>query len=226
MESIDAFDGDIPVAWIIHNIGPACTYGTPEKAFKKLTEGPKAKPSYSKEFMKTWVEKNIRNASFNSIAMMWVDAAIRQELTNYSRLIRKPASKIKEEKAGIGKKEIFLDLSQPISEDGNTTLADTLYIPTDEKSEMIEENEYEFLHDTIKKLFTGVKLRDRRIVLKRFGVGYIRPMQPKEISQTEHISVARVSQIINLTMEKMRSNADEMGIDKQDIYEFFSGEAY
>ena len=71
------------------------------------------------------------------------------------------------------------------------------------------------------KLFIGVKLRDRRIVMKRFGIGYLRPLQPKEISEMEHISVARVSQIINIAMEKMRQNAENLGVDKEDLYRMF-----
>ena len=226
IEDIGNFEGPVPISWIDARILPACEYGSPRKQFDKMFRGPKAKTEYPKDVLIKWVEKNIKNASFNSIAMMWVEAFIRQELTNNSRLIRKPAAKIKEEKEGKSKKEVIIDITQPISEDGNTTFVDTLYIPDDSKSEMEQENEYEYLHDVISKLFAGVKLRDRRIVLKRFGVGYIRPMQPKEISETEHISVARVSQIINITMERMRQNAEDCGIDKEELYEMFNPTEY
>jgi DNA-directed RNA polymerase sigma subunit (sigma70/sigma32) len=153
--------------------------------------------------------------------MMWVTAFIRQELNNNSRLIRKPASEIRKEKTGESKKEIILDITQPISEDGNTTMADTLWIPDDTESDMEIEDRYEYLHDLISKLFVGIKLRDRRIVMKRFGIGYIRPLQPKEISEMENVSVARVSQIINLAMEKMRQNAEELGVDRNELYKLF-----
>lgn len=86
------------------------------------------------------------------------------------------------------------------------------------------EDQYEYIHDVIKKLFVGIKLRDRRIVMKRFGIGYLRPLQPKEIADMEHISVARVSQIINIAMEKMRENAETLGIDKNDLYHMFESE--
>lgn len=226
IEDINNYDGDLPASWVDARILPACEYGNPRKQFDKAFRGPKAKPTYTKEFLIKWVEKNIKNASFNSIAMMWVEAFIRQELTNNSRLIRKPVAQIKLEREGKAKKEVYLDINQPVSEDGNTTLVDTLYIPDDTKSEMEQENEYDYLHDVFTRLFEGVKLRDRRIVLKRFGVGYIRPMQPKEISETEHISVARVSQIINITMDKMRQNAEDCGLDKEQLYELFNPTEY
>ena len=57
--------------------------------------------------------------------------------------------------------------------------------------------------------------------MKRFGIGYIRPLQPKEISEMENVSVARVSQIINLAMEKMRQNAEELGVDRNELYKLF-----
>lgn len=221
LEEVDNMEGAVPIEWIRDYVEPACQYGTPLQKYKKAFTGPKAKEYYHKDWVKKWIKTTIKEASFNSVAMMWVTAYIRQELTNNSRLIRKPVAEIKKEKTGESKKETIVDLYQPVSEDGNTTLVDTLYIPDDTKSELDQENEYTYVHDVLTKLFQGVKLRDRRIVLKRFGVGFIRPMQPKEISETEHISVARVSQIINLTMEKMRNNAEKLGIDKETLYDIF-----
>jgi len=221
IESIENMDGDVPAEWVDLYIAPACEYGDPQKQFKRKFTGPKAKDEYTKDELIRWIKRNLRNASFNSIAMMWVTAFIRQELNNNSRLIRKPASEIRKEKTGESKKEIILDITQPISEDGNTTMADTLWIPDDTESDMEIEDRYEYLHDLISKLFVGIKLRDRRIVMKRFGIGYIRPLQPKEISEMENVSVARVSQIINLAMEKMRQNAEELGVDRNELYKLF-----
>lgn len=226
LAEIDAMPGEVPIEWIQDRIEPACAYGKPQDKYKKAFTGPKAKEHYPKEWLKNWVEKTIKNASFNSVAMMWVNAYIRQELTNNSRLIRKPVSLIKKEKTGESEKEVIIDINQPISEDGNTTFVDTLYIPDDRKTDLEIEDQAEYLHDIISKLFVGVKLRDRRIVMKRFGIGYLRPLQPKEISEMEHISVARVSQIINIAMEKMRENATNLGIAKEDLYKMFEPNEY
>lgn len=224
LREIDEFPGDVPILWIQDRIAPACEYGTPLAKYNKSFTGPKAKKAYNKEWLKNWVDKTIKNASFNSVAMLWVNAYIRQELTNNSRLIRKPVSLIKKEKTGESEKEVILDITRPISEDGNNTFVDTLYIPDDSDTDMEIEDQYEYLHEIIKKLFVGVKLRDRRIVMKRFGIGYLRPLQPKEIADMEHISVARVSQIINIAMEKMRENAEALGINKNELYRMFEPE--
>lgn len=224
LKEIDEFPGDVPILWIQDRIAPACEYGTPLAKYNKSFTGPKAKKAYNKEWLKNWVDKTIKNASFNSVAMLWVNAYIRQELTNNSRLIRKPVSLIKKEKTGESEKEVILDITRPISEDGNNTFVDTLYIPDDSDTDMEIEDQYEYLHEIIKKLFVGVKLRDRRIVMKRFGIGYLRSLQPKEIADMEHISVARVSQIINIAMEKMRENAEALGINKNELYRMFEPE--
>jgi RNA polymerase sigma factor (sigma-70 family) len=221
LAEIDSMDGEVPIQWIQDRIQPACEYGAPLVKYNKAFTGPKAKEHYPKEWLKNWVEHTIKNASFNSVAMLWVNAYIRQELTNNSRLIRKPVSLIKKEKTGESEKEVIIDINQPISDDGNTTFVDTLYIPDDHKTDMEIEDQYEYLHDVISQLFVGIKLRDRRIVMKRFGIGYLRALQPKEIADMEHISVARVSQIINIAMEKMRENAEELGVKKEDLYRLF-----
>ena len=224
LKEIDNMEGDVPILWIQDRIAPACEYGTPLAKYNRAFTGRNAKKAYDKEWLKNWVEKTIKNASFNSVAMLWVNANIRQELTNNARLIRKPVSLIKKEKTGESEKEVILDINRPISADGNNTFVDTLYIPDESRTDMDVEDQYEYIHDVIKKLFVGIKLRDRRIVMKRFGIGYLRPLQPKEIADMEHISVARVSQIINIAMEKMRENAEALGIDKNDLYHMFESE--
>jgi DNA-directed RNA polymerase sigma subunit (sigma70/sigma32) len=217
---LDGMGDEIPHEWVVNNIMPVCEYGDPLKSYNKVFVK-NAKSHYDKKWLTGWVERTIKNASFNSVAMIWVNAYIRQELTNNSRLIRKPATLIKKEKTGESQKEHIMDITQPVSNDGNSTMADVLYIPDDMESDMDINDRYNTLHNIISKLFVGIKLRDRRIVMKRFGIGFIRPFQPKEISETEHISVARVSQIINISMEKMRRNAESLGLDKNELYDIF-----
>ena len=221
MAEIDQMEGDVPILWIQDRIAPACEYGVPQAKYVKSFTGPKAKTHYPKDWVKKWIDHTIKDASFNSVAMMWVNAYIRQELNNNSRLVRKPVSLIKKEKSGESEKEVVIDINQPISDDGNTTFVDTLYIPDEHKSDMDVDDHYEYLHNVISNLFVGIKLRDRRIVMKRFGIGYLRALQPKEIAEMEHISVARVSQIINIAMEKMQENAIELGISKNELYKMF-----
>ena len=222
IKEINEMEGDVPILWIQDRIAPACEYGTPLQRYKKAFTGEKAKNHYNKQWLKKWVEKNINTASFNSVAMMWVSAFIRQEITNNSRMIRKPAAEIKKEQTGESPKEYLIDINQPISDDGNITFADTLWLPDDSETDLEIDDKNEYVHTIISKLFAGVKLRDRRIVMKRFGIGFIRPMQPKEISETENVSVARISQIINLAMDTMKKNAEALGINRDVLYDIFS----
>ena len=69
-----------------------------------------------------------------------------------------------------------------------------------------EEN-YKVFKRGLNILLTGVKSRDRRIILKKFGIGMVRPLQPNEIAIQEDLSVARISQIINSTLEIMIENS-------------------
>ena len=226
IKEIDRMDGDVPMLWIQDRIAPACTYGKPLIKYKKSFTGDNAKNYYNKEWLKKWVERNINTASFNSVAMMWVTAFIRQEITNNSRIIRKPLAEIKKEQSGESQKEKILDINKSISDDGSTTFGDILYVPDETEIDLDIDDRYDYLHDLFQKLFVGVKLRDRRIVMKRFGIGYIRPMQPHEIAETEQISVARISQIINIAIDKMKSNAEQLGLDKTEVYRMFEKNSF
>ena len=225
IEEVEKFEDKVPITWIKHSLKEACSYGSPQKQFDKKFNGPKAKKEYTKKEVIKWIEKNIKSASFNSIAMMWVEAAIRQELTNNSRLIRKSSSEIKKEKEGLSQKEVIIDLTQPISEDGNTLFVDTLNIQDDSSLEVEEESRIDYLQNIIRKLFVGIKLRDRRIIMKRFGIGYIRAMKPFEIAETEDMSVARVSQIIKNSLQKMQETAQNTNIDMEDLMDILYGDS-
>jgi DNA-directed RNA polymerase sigma subunit (sigma70/sigma32) len=78
---------------------------------------------------------------------------------------------------------------------------------------------YDTYKENLKKMLTGVPARDRQVVLKKFGIGLPRPMLPKEIADQTGLSVARISQIFQLTMEKIRKNCTKYNIDPQALFE-------
>lgn len=221
LEAIDKCPDEIPAQWIMKNIGEYCEYGKyKEKFIKKFLKGDKK--SFPKEDVRKWVDKNISNATFNSVAMLWVNAYIRQELNKHSRLIKKPIKDIKLEMEGKVPKEVLLDISSPMEVGSNNmSLDEKLDIVDDTRTELDEEDTFQVLHDTLKVLFTNINLRDRRLVLQRFGVGYVRPFQPKEIAELENISVARVSQILSDTLKKMQKNAENYGLKSEEILSYF-----
>lgn len=198
---------------------PMLSYGNIKALF---TQSFDKKGKYSKDNLKSWVNKNIRPAKFNSVAVMWINAYILIELDNYSRLIKKPKKEIKKEKTGESPKEVFYDLSEPVGKDGTHTLGEVLDINDDTVEEYEVEEAQTMFRDALMLLLEGIKLRNKRITLQRFGIGLPRPMSPKEISQREGISIARVSQIIQMTLDDMRKNYERHKdqIDPDTLYEF------
>ena len=185
-------------------------YGdTIKKSFdNKFKEG----ETYTKQEILKWVDKNINNAKFNSVACKWIKAYIVQEINNNSRIVKKPKSEIDKDKIETGsyKKEIIVNIDAPLSNDDNAkTVGDILTAEDDSISRESLENEenYKVFKRGLNILLTGVKSRDRRIILKKFGIGMVRPLQPNEIAIQEDLSVARISQIINSTLEIMIENS-------------------
>ena len=181
---------------------------------------------YTVQEILKWVDRNINNAKFNSVACKWIKAYIIQEINNNSRIVKKPKSEIDKDKTESGsyKREVILNIDAPISSDENSkTLADTLYIEdeTIEKDSLENEENYKIFKRGLNKLLTGVKSRDRRIILKKFGIGMIRPLQPNEIAAQEGLSIARISQIVNSTIEQMIENSKKYRdtIDVDSVFE-------
>jgi RNA polymerase sigma factor (sigma-70 family) len=194
------------------------TYGDVKKKFlDKFVPG----NSYTKKEVVKWVNKNVFNAKFNSIATMWIRAYILIEIDNYSRLVKKPKADIYKDKLehGAFKKEITIDIDSPASAESNNTLADVLMIEDDTKSDLDVSEAYMIFKQGLNKLLEGVKPRDRSIFLKKFGIGLPRPMLPKEIADQEGLSKARVSQIFQSVIEQMQINSVKYDIDSDLLFD-------
>lgn len=185
------------------------TYGeTIKKAFDL-----KFKPNniYKKIDIIKWIDKNVHNAKFNSVACKWIKAYIIQEINNNSRVVKKPKAEIDKDKneTGAYTKEVIVNIDSPISNENVKTIGDIMSLEdtTITKDSLENEENYKYFKNALNLLLTGVKSRDRRIILKKFGIGIIRPLQPIEIAAQEGLSVARISQIINLTIEQMIKNS-------------------
>lgn len=175
---------------------------------------------YTKKDLLKWINSNIYNAKFNSIATMWIRAYILIEIDNYSRVVKKPKSEIYKdrEKFGAYKKETTLDIDAPISTETETSLGDLLQIE-DETSLDIEIPEaYDSYKLGLSKLLDGIKPRDRAIFLKKFGIGLPRPMLPKEIAEQEGLSIARISQIFQNVIDQIRENQVKFDVDPNILF--------
>lgn len=194
------------------------TYGDVMKKFlDRFAPG----ETYTKSNVVKWVNKNVFNAKFNSIATMWIRAYILIEIDNYSRLVKKPKADIYKDKIDNGafKKEVTLDIDSPTSADGSRTYADILSLEDDTKSDLDVAEAYLTFKNGLNKLLEGVKPRDRSIFLKKFGIGLPRPMLPKEIAVQEGLSKARVSQIFQSVIEQIQANSVKHNINSDILFD-------
>lgn len=192
------------------------TYGDVKKKFMdKFSTG----KTYLKTDVIKWVNKNILNAKFNSIATMWIRAYILIEINNYSRIVKKPKSDIYKDKIETGafKKEVTLDIDAP-TPDSTHSMSEVLSIEEDSTTDLDITESYMIFKSGLNKLLEGVKPRDRSIFLKKFGIGLPRPMLPKEIADQEGLSKARVSQIFQSVIEQVQANSVKHNIDSDQLF--------
>ena len=189
-----------------------------KRNFNKFFEKRK---TYTKEYVFDWINKHIFNAKFNSVACKWIKAYIINEINNSSRVVKKPKIEIDRDRTitGTYQKERIVNLDMPVFDNPNSrTVGESLQIEADDDYSNIDIEEYNIsLKEILSQLMVGIRSRDRRIILKRFGIGVVRPMTPAEIATQEDLSVARVSQVINLVLERMQENAKDQGISINSI---------
>lgn len=213
LDALDSCDETIEYEKLTDVMSPLFAYGKPGKKF--LAEFKKGE-AQKKSKVVSWVKKNVTNARFNSVAVMWIKAYIMIEIDNNSRIIKKSKSDIKEEKTNG--KDIYINIDSQVGDSGNNTVADVLLVDdgTADTYETLEAQD--IFKEGMSVLLTGVKVRNRRILLQRFGIGYPRAMTPKEIAQLEGLSVARVSQIVQSTLKKMKENQEKYNVDEQLLF--------
>jgi DNA-directed RNA polymerase sigma subunit (sigma70/sigma32) len=219
-DSIDEFDCDenekvIDGIDAVAAMSRVITYG---KLNTKLVKSFKVGVKYSKADMRNWVEKNICAARFNSVASMWIRACILQEIKN-SKLVHRPDSvraKSKQE-TGVYNPDVYVSIDKPVSGDTDTTLENFLDSSDDTEDAIDKQDTMEMVRDLLGKLLKGVSVRDRRIFLKKFGIGLPRPMQPKEIAEQEDLSIARVSQIFQQVLTTIKENSETLDISEDYI---------
>ena len=177
--------------------------------------------TYTKKELIKWINSNISNAKFNSIATMWIRAYILIEIDNNSRVVKKPKAEIYKdrEKFGAYKKENTVDIDATLSPDTDTAYSDLMKMEDDTLSDIEVSEAYDTYKSELNKLLDGVKPRDRSIFLKKFGIGLPRPMLPKEIADQEGLSIARISQIFQTVIEQIQLNQVKYNVDPQVLFE-------
>lgn len=218
LECVETLDNEFTFEELSSAVKSYLTYGdVKKKFFDKFTP----ENTYLKKDVIRWINKNVFNAKFNSIATMWIRAYILIEIDNYSRVVKKPKADIYKDKIEFGsyKKENVVNIDSPIHSSTDSTIADVLYLEDDIEPEFEVSEAYVIFKRGLSKLLEGVKPRDRSIFLKKFGIGLPRPMLPKEIAEQEGLSKARVSQIFQTVLEQMQANSVKYNIDSNILFE-------
>ena len=218
MAVVDTLEDEVTYNELNNSISTYLSYGDVRKKFDEKFQNGK---TYKKHEIIKWVNANIYNAKFNSIATMWIRAYILIEIDNHSRIVKKPKSEIYRDREEFGayKKEVVVDIDAPISESTDVSMADLLAIEDDTQSVLEVSEAYDTFKNGLNKLLDGVKTRDRSVFLKKFGIGLPRPMLPKEIAEQEGLSIARVSQIFQSVMEQMQMNQAKYNINPDVLFE-------
>ena len=212
MAEIETFPDEVSKDYIDSLIAPFVPYGSLKEKYDEYFNKNRA---YKKSEIVKWVNKNIKKAKFSSVAALWIRAYILQELDTKSRIVKKPKAEIDKDLAETGSylKENIVPID-PLADTDESNVR-TKYELSDEDNTEAKLDEYQNMVDfktKLNQLMVGINNRDRRILFKCFGIGLPRAMEPKEISETEDLSVARVSQIIQDCIAKMKKNAKDQNI--------------
>lgn len=220
LEELEESPDELSREYIITLLSPLVKYGDIKEKFEKSF---KIQRVYTKAEVLKWVKINVKKAKFSSVAALWIRAYILQELNSNSRIVKKPKSEIDKdlELTGSYIKESVVSLDPLIDDDEskNNIIPKVHVSSVDDTEANIDEHEDMISFKIeLNKLLEGVNNRDRRILFKSFGIGLPRSMEPREIADSEDLSVARVSQIIQDCITKMKKNAEGKSI--QDLLKY------
>ena len=191
-----------------------------DKAEKKLPED----GFNSKDEFIDWAKANVKTAIFASVAYRWIESYIKQELGHHRSTVR--FSKTKEDKENPNNAAnyvISLDSVNPYTDDNyNDNLLEDItqeeFIIEDER--IINEERNEYFKDVIDRALSGLSLLDRRIIKKKFGIGFPNELSNNEIAESEGLSLSDVKNSINKSLKYIE---EEIPDDvKENIIELFS----
>lgn len=217
LDSIKTLPDNIKYEDLYNNISKFLKYGD---ISKKFNEHFKPDNEYTKKEVITWINSNIYNAKFSSIAAMWIRAYILIEIDNNSRIVKKPKSEIYKDKIDKGtySREIVCGIETPAIDDNDAQTTEPIIIEDEKPVDLEVVESCKLFRENLYKLLTNIKTRDRNILLKKFGIGLPRPMLPKEIAEQEGLSLARVSQILQSTINQIQENQVKYGISVNKLF--------
>lgn len=184
----------------------------------------------SKEEFKNWTTKNVKKAVFASVAFKWILAFILSELSNSSKIIKFPASALKKDESeselytpsstSNGSLIISLDSINPNTDDcyHDNQIAEVVnkeFIVEDNAID--KENSQKILSKIINDALSHLSDFDRRIVKKKFGIGFPDALSVNDIAESEGLPVNKIKYILNMSIKELSKYINEK--DKSKIYE-------
>ena len=163
----------------------------------------------SKESFIDWAKDNIRKASFASLGFIWARAAITSELNGLSNIIRIPRSiRDSDDKITF----INLDSINPHTDDNFNDdelyeIANDDFITSDDNVENMERND--MFKGIVNDILNKLPAKQRRIIMKRFGINLPFSLSIADISENEGMSQREVKTIIDKTMAFIADNISE-----------------
>lgn len=181
----------------------------------------------TKEDFIAWAKVNVKSAIFASVAYRWIESYIKQELDHYKSVIRFPKSKTDDIEEGTqtkpGNYVISLDSINPYTDDNyNDNLLEEKtqeeFIIEDEK--IVAEERAEYFANVINSALDGLSNTDKRIIKKKFGIGFPNELSNSEIAESEGLSLSEVKASITRTTNHIIRTIPQSV--KDNILELFS----
>lgn len=154
-----------------------------------------------------WIMSNIKSASFASVAFMWIRAYIIIELNSVGSIIHVPQSAQKNGETTTS--IIRLDSINPHTDDcyhDNQTskITEEEFISDDENLENIERQN--IFKELIDNILYKLPVLNRRIIKKKYGIGYPYELSINDIAESENISINKVKTILNNSLSQIMAN--------------------
>lgn len=171
----------------------------------------------TKQAFYDWCYENIKSAVFASVAFQWIRANIIIELSKTGSVIKMPKGTKNEDGESNTLKLIRLDSINPYTEDCYSdnelsVISNEEFMIEDQAIENVERQQT-FI-ETVETLLSHLKPNEKRIIKKRFGIGYPYHLTIQEIAENEKISTNQVKKIIKESLlvlsESLTADQKEM----------------
>lgn len=163
----------------------------------------------SKEEFIDWAKENIKGAVFASVAFLWIRANIISAINKYGKVIQTPPSVQKENGSTT---IIRLDSINPHTDDCYHDNEMSEYINNEIalEQELFEDEEHnQRVKEIVDELLVNINGTDRRIIRKKFGIGYPFPMSVSDIASSENLPINKVKYSISNGMKILSEKAKD-----------------